>query len=148
MRYVRVSLLVSPRLFSPRHMFHTVQDHMTHRGHTAAQRKKARESQAERQKVAAEQAWLGAVQKRTYVEQDTAGQPAKKKRATQEKVSRDTHVQYVTRTCSLRHLHREVPHCPDQKRQWFYKGRNMELRINLYTAYGGQDGRSGELYVT
>ena len=26
--------------------------------------------------------------------------------------------------------------------------KEQELRINLYTAYGGQDGRSGELYVT
>ena len=49
-------------------MFHTVQNHMTYKGHTEAQRKKARESQAERRKVAAEQAWL------CYVEQDTAGQ--------------------------------------------------------------------------
>ena len=35
-------------------MFHTVQNHMTYKGHSEAQRKKNRESQAECRKVAAE----------------------------------------------------------------------------------------------
>ena len=47
-------------------MFHTVQNHMTYKGHSQAQRDQARRSQAEHRKVAAEQAWLGAVQTRAY----------------------------------------------------------------------------------